>query len=128
MTAWFTAAPKADGKSSGSRLNSRQNYPRPGSRDVTYSHLAMKYLTRSIVCHIASKKTEQVTKDADLMKRWLVKVKSKRGLALRDVLICAEDESAARRRVQRMYLLSDVATICPSLEAMRFPQAPAQKR
>ncbi len=62
------------------------------------------------------------------MQRWLVKVKSKRGLALRDVLICAEDEKAARRRVERMYLLSDVATICPSGEAMRVPQAQTGKR
>jgi hypothetical protein len=62
------------------------------------------------------------------MQRWLVKVKSKRGLALRDVLICAEDETSARHRVERMYLLSDVATICPSAEAMRVPQAQTAKR
>jgi hypothetical protein len=62
------------------------------------------------------------------MQRWLVKVKSKRGLALRDVFICAEDEKSARNRVERMYLLSDVATICPSLDAMRVPQAQTSKR
>jgi hypothetical protein len=48
------------------------------------------------------------------MRRWLVKVKSKRGLALRNVFIVARDEHSARDRVQRMYLLSDIATICPS--------------
>ncbi len=62
------------------------------------------------------------------MQRWLVKVKSKRGLALRDVLICAENESAARNRVQRMYLLSDIATICPSLEALKNPLLQSGKR
>ncbi len=62
------------------------------------------------------------------MQRWLVKVKSKSGLALRDVLICAQDEGTARRRVEKMYLLSDVATICPSLEEMRVPQAQTAKR
>lgn len=52
--------------------------------------------------------------DASRMQRWLVKVKSKRGLALRDVFIVAKDEHSARHRVQQMYLLSDIATICPS--------------
>jgi hypothetical protein len=51
------------------------------------------------------------------MTRWLVRVKSKRGLALRDVIIVAKDESSARDRVQQMYLLSDISTICPSIEA-----------
>lgn len=53
------------------------------------------------------------------MMRWLVKVKSKRGLALRDVFILAKDEHSARDRVQQMYLLSDISTICPSASELK---------
>lgn len=60
------------------------------------------------------------------MMRWLVKVKSKRGLALRNVLILAKDEHAARDRVQRMYLLSDISTICPS--ASEFKPLPSNHK
>lgn len=66
--------------------------------------------------------------ELDCMKRWLVRVKSKRGLALRDVFIVAKDEDSARDRVQQMYLLSDIATICPSAAPPKPSAASVTKR
>jgi hypothetical protein len=66
--------------------------------------------------------------DLNCMKRWLVRVKSKRGLALRDVLIVAKDEVSARDRVQKMYLLSDIATVCPSTAPARSATQTLDKR
>jgi hypothetical protein len=66
--------------------------------------------------------------ELDCMKRWLVRVQSKRGLALRDVFIVAKDEDSARDRVQRMYLLSDIATVCPSSPTARANPVASAKR
>jgi hypothetical protein len=62
------------------------------------------------------------------MRRWLVTLKSKRGLALRNVFIVAQDEQRARARVQRMYLLSDIATISPFAGDMPEAQGLPRKR
>ncbi|MGA2548916.1 MAG: hypothetical protein ABSF50_02105 [Burkholderiaceae bacterium] len=62
------------------------------------------------------------------MRRWLVKVRSKRGLALRDVFIVARDEHSARHRVQQMYLLSEIGTICLSAPESRATAASISKR
>jgi hypothetical protein len=66
--------------------------------------------------------------ELNCMTRWLVRVKSKRGLALRDVFIVAKDEGSARDRVQQMYLLSDITTICKSQAPARTSSAAPAKR
>jgi hypothetical protein len=66
--------------------------------------------------------------DPGAMRRWLVKVRSKRGLALRNVFIVAPDEHSARDRVQQMYLLSEIATICPSAIDARTAATLSPKR
>lgn len=69
---------------------------------------------------------EESAQETSRMQRWLVRVKSKRGLALRDVFIVAKDETTARHRVQQMYLLSDITTICP--QAAPVAKTPPTRR
>ncbi len=69
-----------------------------------------------------------VNDEIESMKRWLVRVKSRHGLAQRDVFIIAKDELSARDRVQRMYLLSDITTICQSVARPRGMLAAGSKR